>query len=204
MLINHCIQYASIHNAPLPADGPGGEQFSNILLFSLLGLTPYYLAWKLGGGLKTAIFFAIFTSVPILTSFWAGHSAFSPRKNEKAKFPGKRIEEYLTFHKEEDREKYYGRNKIPMHTFYEKYFAGEVDVKGDMLDVLEVRHDWASFRFTIGLMVYFITGMMPEVIMHTRSQGMIPLSHLFIFLVLGHADKSERRGTGPWPLRSRR
>jgi hypothetical protein len=165
------LQYPAIANAPLPADGPSNEQFSNILLFSILGGVPYYFAWKIGGGLKTAIFFAIFTTIPLLASFWAAHSAFSPRKNEKAKLPGKRIEEYLTFHKEEDREKYYGKNKIPMHTFHEKYFDGEVDIKGDMLDVLEYRHDWSSFRFTIGLMVYFVTGMMPEVIMHTRSQG---------------------------------
>ncbi|KIW01472.1 uncharacterized protein PV09_07228 [Verruconis gallopava] len=162
--------YPAIKNAPLPADGPSSEQFSNVLLFSLLAGVPYYLAWKIGGGLKTALFFGLFTTIPILAAFWAACSAFSPRKNEKAKLPGKRIEEYLEFHKEEDREKYYGRAKIPMHTFHEKYFDGEVDVKGDMLDVLEYRHDWASFRFTIGLMVYFVTGMMPEVIMHTRSQ----------------------------------
>jgi len=98
-------------------------------------------------------------------------SSFSPRKNEKAKLPGKPIEHYLTFHKEEDKEKYYGRNKIPMETFHEKYFAGEVDFKGDALEVLEYRHDWSSFRFTISLMWFFVTGMMPEVILHSRSQG---------------------------------
>ncbi len=60
-----------------------------------------------------------------------------------------------------------------METFHEMYFAEEVDVKGDMLDVLEYRHDWASFRFTFSLFKYFLLGMMPEVIMHTKSQGMI-------------------------------
>jgi hypothetical protein len=98
-------------------------------------------------------------------------SSFSPRKNEKAKLPGKPIEHYLTFHKEEDKEKYYGRNKIPMETFHEMYFAGDVDFKGDALEVLEYRHDWSSFRFTISLMWFFVTGMMPEVILHSRSQG---------------------------------
>jgi cyclopropane fatty-acyl-phospholipid synthase-like methyltransferase len=39
-----------------------------------------------------------------------------------------------------------------------------------MLDVLEYRHDWASFRFTLGLFWFFLTGTMPEMIMHTRSQ----------------------------------
>jgi hypothetical protein len=58
-----------------------------------------------------------------------------------------------------------------METFHEMYFDGDVDFNGDCLEVLEYRHDWASFRFTISLIKFFLTGMMPEVIMHTRSQG---------------------------------
>jgi sphingolipid C9-methyltransferase len=110
--------------------------------------------------------------LPILVAFWTVASSFSPRKNEKAQLPGKPIETYLTFKTQELRDKYYGRSKIPMDTFHELYFDGKVDVKGDVLDVLEFRHDWASFRFTVSLFVFFLTGMMPEVIMHTRSQGM--------------------------------
>jgi len=58
-----------------------------------------------------------------------------------------------------------------METFHEMYFDGDVDFKGDCLEVLEYRHDWASFRFTIGLIRFFLLGMIPELIMHTRSQG---------------------------------
>lgn len=58
-----------------------------------------------------------------------------------------------------------------METFYEKYFDGDVDFKGDCLEVMELRHDWANFRFTIGLIKHFLFGMIPEMIMHTRSQG---------------------------------
>ena len=103
-------------------------------------------------------------------AYWTIASSISPRKNDKAKFTGKPVEQYLTFHNEEDRDKYYGHSKIPMETFHEKYFDGQVDVKGDMLEVLEYRHDWANFRFTLSLFWFFLTGMMPEVIMHTRSQ----------------------------------
>ena len=67
--------------------------------------------------------------------------------------------------------KYHGKSKIPIETFHEMYFDGAVDFKGDALEVLEYRHDWANFRFTISLFRFFLTGMMPEVIMHTRSQG---------------------------------
>jgi len=94
----------------------------------------------------------------------------SPRLNTKARYPGAPIEHYLTFKSEADKARYRGKNKIPMETFHEKYFAGEVDFNGDALEVLEYRHDWANFRFTISLFRFFLFGMMPEVIMHTRSQ----------------------------------
>lgn len=50
------------------------------------------------------------------------------------------------------------------------YFDEKVDFKGDCLDVMEYRHDWASFRFTLSLFKFFFTGMIPEVIWHSRSQ----------------------------------
>ncbi|KAI9781946.1 MAG: Sphingolipid C9-methyltransferase 2 [Geoglossum umbratile] len=162
--------YPTINNAPLPADAAGSESFSNTVLISALALVPLWLSWKVGGGIKTWIFFALFTSIPILMAKWYIASTFSPRKNEKAKYPGRPIEHYLHFHREEQREKYRGRSKIPLETFHEMYFEGDVDFKGDALETMEYRHDWASFRFTLSLFRFFFTGMMPEVIMHTRSQ----------------------------------
>lgn len=141
------------------------------MLIGLELFVPYYLSWKVGGGLKTAIFFALFTSLPILAGFWMVVSAVSPRKTEKARYPGRPVEHYLTFKNEADRIKYRGKNKIPMETFHEMYFDGLVDFNGDALEVMEYRHDWASFRFTVSIIKYFLFGMIPEVIMHTRSQG---------------------------------
>jgi len=132
---------------------------------------PYYISSKLGGGFKTWVFFTLLTSIPILVGFWSVFSTFSPRKNEKAKFPGLPVEHYLNFLDAADKQKYTGKNKIPMETFHELYFDGKVDFKGDCLEVLEYRHDWANFQFTLSLFKFFLTGMMPEVIMHTRSQG---------------------------------
>ncbi|KAH9827213.1 putative fatty acid methyltransferase [Teratosphaeria destructans] len=162
--------YPAIKNAPLPADGPGAENFNTTLLIALLAFIPGYLAWKVNGGLFTWIFFAILTAIPILMVFWTVASSMSPRINEKARYPGLPVEHYLTFKKDSDRLKYRGRNRIPMETFHEMYFAGDVEFKGDCLEVMEYRHDWASFRFTLSLYWFFLTGMMPEVIMHTRSQ----------------------------------
>lgn len=155
----------------MPADGSGSESFSNILLFSILGGVPWYLSSKVGGGLKTTIFFALFTTLPLLAAFWITASTISPRKNEKARLPGRPIEHYLTFKKPEDKVKYSGKTKIPMETFQEMYFDGDVEFNGDALEVLEYRHDWANWRFTYSLIKFFLTGMIPEVIMHTRSQG---------------------------------
>lgn len=133
---------------------------------------PAYITWKVGGGQKTWIFFALLTTLPILAAYWSFASSMSPRKTEKARLPNLPVEHYLNFRRDSDKAKYRGRNKIPMETFHEMYFDGDVDFKGDALDIMEYRHDWASFRFTISLYWFFLTGMIPEVIMHTRSQGM--------------------------------
>ncbi|KAJ8066467.1 hypothetical protein OCU04_005527 [Sclerotinia nivalis] len=162
--------YPAIKNAPLPADASGNDSFSNTLLFSLIGGVPLYLSWKVGGGFKTTIFFGLITTIPILLAFWTVFSSFSPRKNEKAKYPGRPVEHYLTFKNEADKLKYSGKSKIPMETFHNMYFDGEVDFNGDALEVLEYRHDWASFKFTISLFKYVFFNFAPEVIMHTRSQ----------------------------------
>ena len=145
---------------------------------TLVALVPAYFARKLGGGLFTWLFFAAFTSVPLIIAFWTVASTISPRKNEKVQYPGRPVEHYLQFQNEMDRAKYRGRSKIPMETFHEMYFDGVVDFKGDALEVMEYRHDWASFRFTLSLFRFFFIGMIPEVIMHTRSQGM-PISATF-------------------------
>ncbi|KAF2013631.1 S-adenosyl-L-methionine-dependent methyltransferase [Aaosphaeria arxii CBS 175.79] len=162
--------YPTIPNAPLPSDSNGSDSFSNTLLISLLTLIPAWITYQLGGGFKTWIFFCLILDLPILAAFWIVTSEYLPRKNEKAKLPGKPIEHYLKFKKQEDRDQYNGKAKIPMETFYEKYFDGDVEFVGDALDVLELRHDWCNFRFTFGLIKHFLFGMIPELIMHTRSQ----------------------------------
>jgi len=164
------VQHPSIKNAPLPADASGSDSFSNILLIALCVLVPAWASRQLGGGLFTWILLASLTFLPILFSFWTIASRISPRKNEKARFPGLPVEHYLNFHKSSDRSYYHGKSKIPMETFHEMYFDGVVDFNGDCLEVMEYRHDWANFAFTPSLFKFFLTGMIPEVIMHSRSQ----------------------------------
>ncbi len=125
-------------------------------------------------------------------SFWYLASSFSPRKNEKARIPGRPIEHYLTFKNEADKLKYRGSNKIPMETFHNMYFDGDVDFNGDCLEVMEYRHDWASFRFTLSLFKFVLFQFAPEVIMHTRSQGIYFLTLQEINLIL-LADEEQVR-----------
>ncbi|KAI9701348.1 MAG: Sphingolipid C9-methyltransferase 2 [Bogoriella megaspora] len=162
--------YPAIKNAPLPADAAGSETFSNIALFSLLAVIPFFISRQIGGGFYTWILLAALTAIPILMVFWTLASSLSPRKNEKAKYPGAPVEHYLTFHNDSDRANYRGKNKIPMETFYEMYFDGKVDFNGDALEAMEYRHDWASWRFTLGLYRHFLTGFIPEMIVHSKSQ----------------------------------
>ena len=162
-------QYPCIHNAPLPADGPGN--FPTIGMFAALVCVPLWLSWKTGGGIFLGFFYAIFTTLPILAVVWLGASAMSPRKNEKARYPGRGVQHYLTFHKETDKARYTGSNKIQMEEFYERFFNGDVEFNGDCLEIMEYRHDWANFRFNMSLLLYVISNLVPEAIMHTRSQG---------------------------------
>ena len=167
--IDH-FQYSSIKNGLLPADSEGSDTFNNYILFALLFVVPVYIARQFRGGFWTTLFIAPFTSIPILMTFWTVASSISPRKNEKARYPGRPVQNYLHFRDEKHSRKYHGKNKIPMETFHEMYFDEKVDFNGDCLEVMEYRHDWASFRFTLSLFKFFFTGMIPEVIMHTRSQ----------------------------------
>lgn len=97
-------------------------------------------------------------------------SNFSPRTNAKTNLPGRPVEHYITFKKDQDRRKWSGRNKIPMKTFYEMYFDGDVDFNGDCLEVMEYRHDWANFSFTWPVFQFIFLTFFVDVLFHSRKQ----------------------------------
>ncbi|KAK1829299.1 cyclopropane-fatty-acyl-phospholipid synthase [Podospora conica] len=162
--------FPTIHNPPLPAEGPGNESFSNYLLLALCLAIPAYVARTLGGGLKTTIFFTVLFFVPILIAFWTVTSTYSPRTNDKTSLPGRPVEHYITFKKDEDRRRWSGRKMIPMKTFYEMYFDGDVDFNGDCLEVMEYRHDWANFSFTWPVFQFIFLTFFVDVLFHSRKQ----------------------------------
>jgi len=97
-------------------------------------------------------------------------SRIGPRMRDNAVFPNKPIEEYLTIHDAELKRQYSGLTKIPQQTFYDAYFEGKIDVNGDMLEILEWRHDWSSFVMTWNLLSYVFTNLIPDVLIHSPNQ----------------------------------
>lgn len=160
----------TIHNGPLPADGAGNESFSNALLAGAIIGVPSMPTFLLGGGVKTFVFFTLILALPLLVVFWTWSSACSPPTNNKAKLPGRPIEHYVTFVREEDRSKWHGKNKIPIQSFAEMYLDGLVDFNGDTLDVMEYRHDWANFTFTWPLFKFIIFTFFMNIIFHSKAQ----------------------------------
>ncbi|KAI0748862.1 sphingolipid C9-methyltransferase [Fomes fomentarius] len=164
----------AIKNAPLVGLAEGNGEFNNLHLAGLVLGVPWLAKRTLPvfchGGFKTYVFLVLVLGLPVTVAYWTVMSTYGPRKNDKVKLPGKNIEEYITIKDAELREKYHGREKIPIQVFHDAYFDGKIEVNGDMLDILETRHDWAKMVFTPELFKYVLTQMLPEVIMHSKSQ----------------------------------
>lgn len=137
------------------------------------------------------------TGVPVACGYWTIMSMYGSRKNDLVELPGREcilgvppghtcttafltllfspfpsgnIEEYITIKDAKLKEQYHGRKKIPMQVFYDAYFEGKIDIKGDMLDLLEYRWDWAEMRFTLELFRYVIFNFIPDIALHTAKQ----------------------------------
>ncbi|KAI0748865.1 sphingolipid C9-methyltransferase [Fomes fomentarius] len=165
----------AIKNAPLIGLAEGNGYFSNIHLAGLVLVVPWLVKRTLPvvsyGGFKTYVFLVLLLGIPITIAYWTVMSLYGPRKNQKVQLPGRNIEEYITIKDPELKAKYFGKEKIPMQVFHDAFFDDKVEFNaGDVLDILEARHDWAKMVFTPELFKYVFTQMLPEVIMHSKSQ----------------------------------
>lgn len=75
-------------------------------------------------------------------------SRIGTRVNEKVTLPGKPVSHYIDLKNSYLKKYADAGKKIPMEPFHEEFFDGKVDFKGDVLEIMEYRHDWASFGFT--------------------------------------------------------
>lgn len=185
----------AIKNAPLEGLAEGNGSFNNIHLAILVVVVPWLAKRVLPvvrhGGFKTYLFMVVVVGIPTTIAYWTLMSMFGRRKNEKILLPGRALEEYLTINDEELKKKYHGDHKIPMQIFHDAYFEGKIDFNGksariaaffairflilstrlgDVLDVMEQRHDWAKMIFTPALFKYVFFNLIPEVIKHTEAQ----------------------------------
>ncbi|THH06598.1 hypothetical protein EW145_g3977 [Phellinidium pouzarii] len=164
----------AIKNAPLIGLAEGNGSFSNLMLGALVLGVPYFLKRTLPfvryGGTTTYWVLVILLGLPITIGYWTFMSTYGRRKNEKVQLPGKDIEEYITLKDVNLKIHYGGKEKIPMQVFHDAYFDGKADFKGDVLESMEMRHDWATFNFTLELFKYVFTRLIPDVIFHTQSQ----------------------------------
>ena len=144
--------YPAIANAPLPAEGSAA--FSNYHLAALDLVAPFivqrFIPWSTG--FKTYVFLVIILFLPLTIAYWTFMSKYGKRLNEKVPFPGKPVEHYIDF--KDSELKKYATSKVPMQKFHDAYFDGKVEFKGDVLEVMEYRHDWASFEFTYEVSLY--------------------------------------------------
>jgi sphingolipid C9-methyltransferase len=124
----------AIKNAPLVGLAEGNGSFSNYHLAALVLGVPWLLKRMLPlvsrGGFKTYIFMVLLTGVPVTIGYWTLMSMYGKRKNEKVLLPNRNISEYITIHDPELKQKYMGKNKIPMQEFYDAYFAKKIDFNG--------------------------------------------------------------------------
>jgi len=62
------------------------------------------------------------------------------------------------------------KEKIPIYYLHEAYINQEVDVKGDLLKVLEEREKFSTFTVTPENMKFFFLNVVPEFFVHSKSQ----------------------------------
>ncbi|KZT25571.1 cyclopropane fatty acid synthase domain-containing protein [Neolentinus lepideus HHB14362 ss-1] len=164
----------AIKNAPLVGLAEGNGSFSNLHLAALVLGVPWLVKRILPlvnrGGFKTYLFMVALLGIPITVVYWTVMSMYGARKNDKVVLPGKDIEEYITIKDPELRAQFKGKEKIPMQVFHDAFFDGKAEFNGDVLDIMEQRHDWAKMVFTPELFKYVFMNLVPDVILHTRSQ----------------------------------
>lgn len=162
-------KWKAIHNATLPAEGSGA--FNNVHLAILDLAVPWFVQRMIPfkTGWKTYWFLFALFFVPLTIGYWIITSRFGPRKNERTKLPNRPLSEYYTIKDRDLAAKYEGK-KMPMQVFHDAYFEGKIDFNGDVLDVMEQRHDWSLFELTPENFRYVLFNLIPDVIFHTQKQ----------------------------------
>ncbi|KAJ9054936.1 hypothetical protein DSO57_1009354 [Entomophthora muscae] len=154
-----------------PVDGAGSRTFNNYYLFGLSFIVSGLLIYYLSLPKLLFVYLGLIIVLPMFGIFVLVHSRFGGFPPSSFDLPGKPIEEYMTMN-DANLLLYSGRSKIPMDTFIENYIQSKINIKGDCLDMFELRYDWATFEITWNQAVFFLTGFLPEMLFHTSKQDL--------------------------------
>lgn len=129
-----------------------------------------------------------FTLIPgLAVSFWVMSRTSHRIDYHEPNLPGQPIEHYLSFTNPVDRARYRGHRRIDMWTFMHGYFDGFITTNGDLLEVLEYRHDFVSFAITTDVISYVLLTVIPGIFARllpgadTRDEGRVQ----------GHYDRGD-------------
>ncbi|KAJ3224915.1 hypothetical protein HK099_007635 [Clydaea vesicula] len=161
-------QTSSVPVPPYPVDSQGFDTFSNTQLYIALAVAP------LAAVLVLPIHFYWYPVVAVILALptFAAYNMLNVLSTSNLSYtnlPNRDLSYYFTV-KDKSLKKYQGRNKIPMETWFEAYFDQKIDTNVDMLEMIEARHDWASFVFTLGQAKFFLTQWIPETLWHSKKQ----------------------------------
>jgi cyclopropane fatty-acyl-phospholipid synthase-like methyltransferase len=81
----------------------------------------------------------------------------------------KRLTDYVVFNDEKLARKY-GDSPIPMSVLYEAYFDGDIDVVGDIEDLLRDRAMFVKYTITRQHLQWAVKNYVPDMAAHTRTQ----------------------------------
>ncbi|OMJ23596.1 putative fatty acid methyltransferase [Smittium culicis] len=161
----------SYYAPSLPIECAGASQYSSKLLIAAVLSVPYAFKLLLGLSWTTFIVLTAVTALPIAGLTLVYGSWFAPYpSDQRFGLPGKPMDSYFEIVDSELKTQLKGSKKIPMELFFESYFDGKINLKGDCLEMFENRYDWASFGLTYSQVKFFLFQFIPELIWHTRSQ----------------------------------
>ncbi|KAG0219772.1 hypothetical protein BGX31_011158 [Mortierella sp. GBA43] len=161
--------YPSVKNSEYPVEVAGNESFNNLHLASVIFGVPLLIVSLLKLPFWSYPVLTLALVLPIFAAYFVYGSKYALPFNNRVQTPGKKVEDYINII-DPSLKQYKGKNKIPMETFFEAYFDGKIDINLDCLELLENRHDWASFRMTAGQAKFFVTQWIPELIWHSKKQ----------------------------------
>ncbi|KAJ3359261.1 hypothetical protein HDU91_004972 [Kappamyces sp. JEL0680] len=160
---------AQIAPAPYSVEGVGSETFSTRNMWLTIVLVPALVQFTLGMVWWAYVPIALLLAIPSFAAFQIVSSKTNAPIRPQKGLPAKPLEHYMTI-KNPSRLSFSNRQKIPIETFFEAYFDGDIDLKGDMLEALEARYDWAAFTFTFSQAKFFLSQWVPETLWHSRKQ----------------------------------